>query len=147
MASDPGEDWSRLAAGIESRLDKLGLQWKDIPGRGGPSTAKLRELRNGSSETLSRSKRRDLERALEWEHGSVDWVLAGGDPRPIPRVHSNGATVAASWLRRLSTDALRKLLVEVSDEILRRIPNDVQDWQEGWSEGEDPGVGFHEDGE
>lgn len=150
MATEPEEDWPRLAAQIEHRLDDLTLQWKDIALRGGPSPAKVRELRNGRSQTLSRSKRRDLERALEWEHGSVDWVLAGREPRSLPRTNgSSTAPLDVGRLRDLSTDALWKLQMEVSAVIRSRVRDDVQDWQEGWSPGksEDPGVGLHEDGE
>ena len=52
----------------------------DVQNAGGPSSAKVRELENGRTTTLSPSKRRDLERALEWQEGSVDTVLSGGAP-------------------------------------------------------------------
>lgn len=55
----------------------------DIQARGGPSPAKVREIINGRSTTLSRSKRRDLERAIKWMPGSIETVLGGGDPLPL----------------------------------------------------------------
>lgn len=63
-------------------MTELGLKQAGIQERGGPSPAKVREIVNGRASTLSPSKRRDFERALEWEPKSIDDVLAGGDPTP-----------------------------------------------------------------
>lgn len=47
---------------------------------GGPSPALLRTIESGRARSMSRSKRRDLERVLGWRLGSVDDILAGGEP-------------------------------------------------------------------
>jgi hypothetical protein len=73
------EDWPRLAREVERRVSALGLTQAQIQERGGPSPAKLREVVNGRSATLSPSKRRDLERVLGWDAHSVDALLAGKD--------------------------------------------------------------------
>lgn len=147
----PEDDWERLIAAVDCRLDELTIKLKDIEERGGPSTSKIRELRNGRSKTLVRSKRRDLERALEWQHGSVDWILAGGDPRPLEKgqVGFGAPPQEGEWLRGLNTESLWRLYTEVSGEIRRRIPDNMQEWPEGWStgKGEDPSMRFHQDRE
>ena len=73
-------DWERLGRAIEERIASLHLTQADIQRLGGTSPAKVREIVNGRTETLSPSKRRDLERALKWDPGSVDKILDGGTP-------------------------------------------------------------------
>lgn len=82
MANE-GEDWVRLGAVIDERMRALRFTQADVQQRGGPSPATVRAIINGRSQTLSPSKRRDLERALDWHPGGVDEILAGGDPTPI----------------------------------------------------------------
>jgi transcriptional regulator with XRE-family HTH domain len=77
-------DWARLGDAIRTRRVELELTQEDVAQAGGPSSALLRSLENKRATTLSRSKRRDLERALMWEPLSIDSVLAGGDPTPQP---------------------------------------------------------------
>lgn len=77
-------DWSRLAGAISQRIEDLGITQAQIQQAGGPSPAKVREIISGRSTSLSPSKRRDLERALDWMYGSIDDVLTGLDPTPVP---------------------------------------------------------------
>lgn len=77
------EDWTRLAQVLEARITDLRMTQSEIQANGGPSPAKVREILNGRSTTLSPSKRRDLERAIKWAPGSIDTVLAGGQPVPL----------------------------------------------------------------
>lgn len=82
------DDWIRLGRAVKARREELGMTQAELQDAGGPSTAKLREIENLRTSTLSTSKRRDLERVLGWETNSVDVVLAGGEPRntaPAPR--------------------------------------------------------------
>lgn len=83
MTDIENEDWPRLGSVIERRIDDLGLTRSGVQKRGGPSPASIRAVINGHSKVMSPSKRRDLERALEWSPGSIDIVLRGGAPEPI----------------------------------------------------------------
>ncbi|SKG76090.1 hypothetical protein [Mycobacteroides abscessus] len=74
------EDWEHLAEVLENRISELNLTQSEIQARGGPSPAKVREIINRRATSLSPSKRRDLERAVEWETGGVDTALKGGMP-------------------------------------------------------------------
>lgn len=77
----PEENWDRLAEFVSKRMDELDLTQAQIQQRGGPSPAKVREITSRRTSTMSPSKRRDLERALDWGPGSIDRVLAGGEPK------------------------------------------------------------------
>lgn len=83
MTTGKDEDWTRLGDVIERRIEALQVTRAEVQQRGGPSPATVRAIVNGRSTTLSPSKRRDLERAIEWAPGSIDIVLRGGDPEPI----------------------------------------------------------------
>lgn len=77
------EDWRRLQQAVEARIEDLHLTQAKIQAQGGPSPAKVREVVNGRARTFSASKRRDLERVLEWAPKSIDQVLSGGDPTEL----------------------------------------------------------------
>lgn len=77
------DDWNRLGQEVRARRQELGYTQSDVQAHGGPSTALLRGIENATSKTLSRSKRRDLERALRWPNEHVDAILEG---RPVQDV-------------------------------------------------------------
>lgn len=118
----PNEDWPRLAHALDARIAELHLTQAGIQAKGGPSPAKVREIINGRSTTLSPSKRRDLERAIGWAPGSIDRILAGGEPTLL----SDEASVFLSRIRHpyqaaLISDAIEnddKGLVAALEEVL-----------------------------
>lgn len=118
----PDEDWDRLAAALDARITELGMTQAEIQAAGGPSPAKVREVVNRRATAMSPSKRRDLERAVDWTPGSIDRTLAGGDPTPL----SDDAGLFLSKLRHpnrvnLVADAIEsddKELVAALEEVL-----------------------------
>lgn len=110
----PDEDWDRLAAALDARITELGMTQAEIQARGGPSPAKVREVVNRRATAMSPSKRRDLERAVEWTPGSIDRILAGGDPA----VFSPDAGLFLSKLRHPYQSALVAEAIEGDDEEL-----------------------------
>lgn len=74
------ENWTRLGELVRLRREELDLTQSQVQERGGPSPALTRAVENGRATAMSHSKRRDLERALEWQVGSIDDVLAGKSP-------------------------------------------------------------------
>lgn len=76
------DDWIRLGAMVRERREDLGLTQADVQNLDGPSPASLRMIENGRAQTMIRNKRRKLEAALKWRPGSIDDILAGGDPAP-----------------------------------------------------------------
>lgn len=67
------------------RLD-LDLDWKDVADAAGIAIQTLDAVRKGKNRPTERTQRR-IERALQWAPGSIDAVLAGGDPTPIDDGH------------------------------------------------------------
>ena len=76
--------WERLADEVRARRAYLGLSQGEIRQRGGLSVDTLRKVENNRAHRLSPRLRRGLERALTWETGSIDDILAGGRPRVVP---------------------------------------------------------------
>src|SRR5690606_40483070 len=72
----------RLDALIDKRRLELGLRWKGIAERAGITHQTLLQLRKGepvSDLTVART-----EQALQWQNGSIQRILEGGDPLPAP---------------------------------------------------------------
>ncbi|AXQ62875.1 immunity repressor [Gordonia phage Angelique] len=111
------ENWERLGAYVRRRRTELRMTQNDVQDAGGPSAAKVREIENSRTTTLSTSKRRDLERALQWSPESVDKILAGLEPGPVHQPPKrvgvgSGAVIAEATSRAPQLgyfDALRGL--------------------------------------
>lgn len=73
--------WERLGREVARRREQLNLTQVDVAQRGGPSVATLTAIENNRSGRLSKRLRQSLEKAIEWEPGSVDAVLSGQAPR------------------------------------------------------------------
>ncbi|MFC5184413.1 hypothetical protein [Actinomadura harenae] len=78
--SHPIEDWQRLAECVSQRRAQLGLTQEDVRAAGGPSTVTLRYIESASQDSYKSNSLTRLERALDWAAGSVEAVLAGGEP-------------------------------------------------------------------
>lgn len=72
----------RLDEAIETRRLDLDLSLNDVATASKISPATLRAIRRGTSKPNALTKRR-LEDTLQWEHGSIDELLSGGEPTPI----------------------------------------------------------------
>ncbi|WP_148046211.1 hypothetical protein [Nocardioides marmoriginsengisoli] len=79
------EDLERLGREVKARRRELRLSQMDVwKKRRGPSSTKLGDIESGEPPSPSSSTKEKLEAALEWEPGSVDRILDGGDPSPVP---------------------------------------------------------------
>ncbi len=75
--------WEQLADEVRLRRKQLKLTQPDVAERAGMSVATVRAVETNRSGRLTRRLRRALERALEWQDGSVDAVLGGNAPRAV----------------------------------------------------------------
>jgi hypothetical protein len=75
--------WDELAKVVRDRRRALNLTQVEVTERGGPSVGTQQGIETGRASRLSKRLRRSLERAIEWEPGSIDRVLAGGRPQPL----------------------------------------------------------------
>ena len=91
--TDDAEPLRRLAACVEQRIAALGLEYAEVARLADFSIEVLRKVRNGIN--ARGSTYRKLERALQWEQGSITAVLAGGEPTPIRGEPTPASTEAA----------------------------------------------------
>lgn len=73
----------RLAQLMEQRRKDLRLRWQDVAERSGLSLKTLHSVRS-SDKRVAELTKTGIEDGLRWEHGSIDLVLAGGEPAPLP---------------------------------------------------------------
>jgi hypothetical protein len=111
MTTYSQEARERLTRAIEDRRDFLRIKWQDIAQRAVFSIATLGRVRRGEGE-LTADTKSGLEDALEWERGSVDAILAGGEP--IPRQPAQPSQSPAS-------SAARGLLAEWTPDEIERV--------------------------
>lgn len=68
-----------------ARRRELGLTQPEVARRGGPSAALVRQVESGTYKaSMQATVRRGYETALRWEAGSIDSILEGGVPAPLP---------------------------------------------------------------
>lgn len=72
----------RLARLMDERRDDLELHWNEVAELAGLTREGLRKIRYGIAGIQTTSKH-GLEKALHWERGSINAILAGGNPTPI----------------------------------------------------------------
>jgi hypothetical protein len=72
-------DRARLAALMNERRVDLGLRWADVAALGGISAETLRAVRRDPGPLRDLTKA-GIENGLQWQRGSVDRILAGGEP-------------------------------------------------------------------
>ncbi|HEY9370959.1 hypothetical protein [Streptomyces sp.] len=86
----------RLARLMDERRSDLHLTWNEVAERAGVTREGLRRTRTGTGHIRSLTKR-GIERALSWEVGGVDEILAGVAPteRTPPRPSMEDAEVLA----------------------------------------------------
>lgn len=75
-----GPDWKRLGEFALKRRLALRYSQADVQARGGPSGRTLQLVEHGKVTSLRQHTKSGLEDALGWARGSVDRILAGGDP-------------------------------------------------------------------
>lgn len=69
---------------MDDRRGDLQMTWEEVAERAGTTPETLR--RNADDPSRMRTTtRKGIERALRWERGSIDDILAGGEPTPIAR--------------------------------------------------------------
>jgi transcriptional regulator with XRE-family HTH domain len=73
--------WEQLGEEVWLRRKQLKLTQPEAAERGGLSVATIRAVETNRAGRLSPRLRRALERAIDWEAGSIDAVLEGRPPR------------------------------------------------------------------
>lgn len=73
----------RLGRLVRARRKALKLTQADVQKADGPSTATQRLIEGGKHTDFRGGTGSGLESALQWQPGSIDAILAGGDPTPL----------------------------------------------------------------
>ncbi|WP_160051455.1 helix-turn-helix transcriptional regulator [Nocardiopsis sp. FR26] len=73
---------ARLRELMEARQEQLGLSWGEVAKAGGVKMNTLYRVRAGVA-TIQQTTKRAIEDGLQWDEGSVDAILGGGDPTPL----------------------------------------------------------------
>ena len=89
----------RLSDLIEQRRLELGLRWKQVAKAGGISYESIRAIRSGTADMRSLTGH-GIETGLRWEPGSVERILAGGEPGPAHRTRRRHPPGRQRRLRR-----------------------------------------------
>lgn len=109
----PQPDWQRLASAIVARRAELGMTQVGVATAGGISLDRIQALEGAKRTSYRKNTLAALERALQWEPGSVQAVLAGGDPLPLSGVQAKMALtrdLVLQALNQLPTSDLRELV-------------------------------------
>lgn len=108
----PANVSKQLGSWMEGRAQQLGLQWVEISERSGLSDEAIRKIRDGRTQRPNRATKAALEAVLQWMPGSIDAILAAGQPTEVPQP-VEGADVtpeqAVISLLDLITEARKKL--------------------------------------
>ena len=105
--------WEQLGDAVRHRRKELGLTQADVTARGGPSVETVRAVENKRAGRMGPLSRRALERAIEWEEGSIDALLNGDAPRvlgadtgaaaaPAPSVQPAGGDATSAAAQRFA---------------------------------------------
>lgn len=103
---------------MEDRRVALRMQWREVAESAGLSIAGLGAIRRGERRPTAVTRAR-LEDALQWAPGSVDAVLAGGEPIPLQGVPDDGPAVAVP---ETYEQQLHEELQQLRDDLARLNP-------------------------
>lgn len=100
-----GMEWRRLGEEVKRRRGYLGFKSRREFAEATDFPAKtLSDLEQGKRTTFTPDTFARLEGALQWESGSVQAVLAGGDPKPALEVRLQDLAVDPRSLERYGDD-------------------------------------------
>jgi len=74
----------RLAEQMDARRLELGMRWQDVAAEAGVSLKTLYSVRTGEGGVTGLTQGK-VEKGLRWGPGSVESILGGGDPVPLPQ--------------------------------------------------------------
>ncbi len=103
----------RLGEQVRTRRIELGIRQQDLEG---VSTSTLTKIERGDTDASYRPATiRALEVGLRWGPGSVQAILAGGEPVELAEAETD-PTLAA-------LDRLARVVQELTEEVRARLPN------------------------
>ncbi|MBK3630400.1 hypothetical protein JHN59_37510 [Streptomyces sp. MBT49] len=126
----------RLAQYIERRISALALEYAEVCRRADISDETLSKVRKGMRARSSTYTK--LERALNWERGSIGAILDGGEPTPLDAPPGRAPAARApdapplerelALAQRLLAATIREMQLspEEADEVWRRVRLEIE---------------------
>lgn len=124
MTAD-AEPHKRLGEYIERRIAMLGLEYAEVARLGDFSDETLAKIRKG--QRARSSTYRGLERALRWSAGSIQAILAGGEPTPLDTDQEPTAAVDADWRLPAMREILKGVPLRDRPAVLRRLEELIEE--------------------
>jgi transcriptional regulator with XRE-family HTH domain len=112
-------EYERLDAAMDRRRLDQGMSWRELSNAAHIADVTLRNIRRGRNRPTALNKRR-IEDALGWEHGSIDAILAGGEPRPLGAQLSDRAHADDTLTVMKQDPELQQLFDEAQDDPVLR---------------------------
>jgi hypothetical protein len=113
---ETGMDWGRLAERVRGRRRELGLTHAQVAAAGGPAVSTMVRIEAAARTGYRGGTLGRLERVLRWDGGSIEAILAGGEPSGIVLHYADPV------LQYLSeTPGMRKEDVEMLIQLARAI--------------------------
>jgi transcriptional regulator with XRE-family HTH domain len=78
--------WARVAEQVKVRREDLGLTQRQVAIAAGTTDRYISAIERAERDTYQQKTLRAIARALGWQSGSIDLILAGGDPVPAAEV-------------------------------------------------------------
>lgn len=104
---------------MEQRRVELRMSWRDVTKAAEMSYEGLRAIRRGERHPTAVTKGR-IEDALEWSAGSIDAIIAGGEPTPMrPGTPPPAVEQPSQSIDREELEELRATLVAALERIDR----------------------------
>lgn len=123
---DPRQpDFRRAETIMDERRQQLDMMWKDVAEAAKLSAQSLLDFRQGKTNPRQLTKRR-IDAALGWEAGSLQAVLDGGDPTPLPEEQGTAEPAKPPPTRddpraRIIAAALEGLTADEAEALLREV--------------------------
>jgi len=112
------EDWRRVADAIIRRRAERGWTQMDLAQRGPLSLDRVQSLEGAKRTSYRAGTIAAIERALEWEYGSVQAILSGGRPLEMrENVPSRGVRTEY----RFTEQQVREMARQLPRDVIRQI--------------------------
>jgi|SRR6266508_2654417 len=111
---------TRLDDALERRRVELRMSWRDVTREAGMSNEGLRAIRRGERRPTAVTKAR-IEHALRWATGSIDAILAGGEPTPVNDIQRRQPAAYARGFelgQNLDDETLAAILRSIGNQML-----------------------------
>lgn len=115
---------------MDSRRRDLRLKWDEVAARAGIHRETLRQIRIGKGDIRPLSAT-GIEDALQWEHGSIDRILEGGEPTVRRLTDAGRADEDLNVTREPSVAELAAEVAKLREEMNRLLGGDQEQGKAG----------------